>query len=100
MKEKRRILVVEDEIPLAMMMVSLLTRAGYEVEAACNAEKAVQLAKNVEFDLITLDLNMPDGSGFEIFRSLKQLAHLRDTPVVFVTSCATPENQLRAFEIG
>ena len=100
MNGKRKILVVEDEISLVMMMTFLLVRAGYAVEAACNVEKALWLAENIEFDLITLDINIPGGSGFEIFRRLKQLPHLKDTPVIFVSGCAVPENKQRGLELG
>ena len=100
MNDKMKILVVEDEISLAMMMAFLLVRAGYEVEAACNLEKALRLAENIEFDLITLDINIPGASGFEIFRRLKEFPHLKDTPVILVSGGAEPENKRRGFELG
>ena len=100
MKQRANILIVEDETPLAMMMVHLLTRAGFHVEAAWNLDRAIQLAEGTEFDLVTLDLNMPGASGFEISQRLREIPSLKEKPFIFVSGAATPENKQRAFEIG
>jgi CheY-like chemotaxis protein len=100
MTGKAKILVVEDQTSVAMMMVYLLNRAGCEVEAAWNAEKALQLTQNDGFDLITLDVNMPGMNGFELCRRLKQNPQLRGTPVVFVSGQLGAEEVRRAFELG
>ena len=97
---KMRILVVEDETSLAMMMVHLLTRAGCDVQRAMNAERAMQLAQAGDFDLITLDIDLPDSSGFEICRRLKELHRSRKTPVVFVSGRPSKDDQQRAVELG
>lgn len=85
---------------VAMITVFLLTRAGFQAEAALNAKQALQRAQTEPFDLITLDIGMPDINGFGLFCRLKQISHLKDTPVIFVTGCATIENQQRALELG
>src|ERR1035437_4956573 len=100
MSSKAKILVVEDEMPVAMMMTFLLTRAGCDVAAAWNAEKALQFAQNGGFDLITLDVNMPGMNGFELCRPLKQNPRLRETPVVFVSGQLDEGEVQRALELG
>jgi DNA-binding response OmpR family regulator len=100
MIDKARILVIEDEPGVSMMMVYLLTQAGCEVEMAWNAEKGMRLAQKEEFDLITLDTSLPGISGFEIFRRLKQNPRQRDTPVVFISGHPCQEDQQYAFELG
>lgn len=100
MREKTKILVVDDETSVALMIVVLLTRAGCNAQTAWNAEKALRLAQNDTFDLITLDVNMPGANGFEICRQLKQIPHLRDTPVIFVSGNISKEDQQRALELG
>lgn len=100
MTAKARILVVEDETSVAMMIVFLLTRAGCDVQAAWNLEKVMRLAESTRFDLITLDLTLPEASGFEIYQTLREFPHLKDTPIVFVSGCGTIENQQRAFDLG
>jgi DNA-binding response OmpR family regulator len=95
-----KILVVEDEMPVAMMMVFLLHRAGCEVATATNAEQAVRLVQAADFDLITLDIDLPGGNGFEIFARLKKLPSWQNTPVVFVSGRPYEEDQQRATELG
>jgi CheY-like chemotaxis protein len=100
MTAKVKILVVDDQMPVALMMVFLLTRAGCEAKAATNAEKALRLAQTEVFDLITLDVEMPGSSGFDLFGHFKQIPHLKETPVVFVSGNATIENQQHALDLG
>ena len=99
-KGRVKILVVDDQMPVAMMMVFLLTRAGCDAKAVTSAEKALRLAATGSMDLITLDLEMPTLNGFDLFLRLKQIPHLSETPIVFVSGRATIENQQHALELG
>ncbi|MBU6410889.1 MAG: response regulator, partial [Verrucomicrobia bacterium] len=98
MSSKAKILVVDDEMPVATMMAFLLARVGCEVKTALNVEKALRLAHAERFDLITLDVTMPGATGFELFRCLKEIPHLSNTPIVFVSGQATIENQQFALD--
>jgi CheY-like chemotaxis protein len=100
MTAKAKILVVEDQASVAMMMGFLLTRAGCDVETAWNAEKALRLAHDGDFDLITLDVSLPGMNGFELCRRLKQNPRLRETPVVFISGRLGEEEVQRARELG
>ena len=71
MSSKIKILVVDDQMAVALMMVFLLRRAGFDAQAALNAEKALRLAQTEVFDLITLDIGIPDLDGFGLFQKLK-----------------------------
>jgi len=97
--EKPRILIVEDDVPIAMLMTSILTRAGIETEAATTGKKAFQMAADGHFALITLDLDLPDISGFEVCRRLKENPFFQ-TPVIFVSGRPTQENRQRGHEVG
>lgn len=99
-KTKTKILIVEDETAVAMMMVSLLTRAGCDVSVAYTGEKGMALASEKKFDLITLDLDLSDINGFEICSELKQRHFSRHTPIVFVSDHATIEDQQHGLELG
>ena len=100
MTDKIKILVVDDQMAVALMMVFLLERAGCDTQTALNAEKALQLAQTRTFDLITLDVDMPGINGFELFLRLKQIPHLAETPIVFVSGNPTIENQQRGLDLG
>jgi len=100
MTAKVKVLVVDDQMAVALMMVFLLERAGCDTQTALNAEKALRLAQTGTFDLITLDVDMPGINGFDIFMRLKQIPHLNETPIVFVSGRATIENQQHALDLG
>jgi DNA-binding response OmpR family regulator len=100
MPDKPKILVVEDEPGVSMMMTHLLTHAGCGAQTAWNAEKALGLAQAEKFDLITLDINIPGTTGFDIYLGLKNIPHLKNTPVIFVSGGASEEDQQCALELG
>jgi DNA-binding response OmpR family regulator len=100
MSPKIKILVVDDQMAVGTMMRFLLTRAGCETQGALDAEKALRLAQTQVFDLITLDLEMPGSSGFDLFRRLRQIPRLAETPIVFVAGNASIENQQRGLDLG
>jgi DNA-binding response OmpR family regulator len=100
MTDKLKILIVEDQTSVAMMMVFLLTRAGCETQTALSAEKALRLAQTETFDLITLDVGIPDLDGFRLFQKLRQIPHLKETPIVFVSGNSSIENQQRGLDLG
>ena len=101
MSRKAKILVVDDQMAVATMMAFLLLRAGCEVKTALSVEKALRLAQTQVFDLITLDVEMPGCTGFDLFRRLRQIPPLAETPIVFVSGHATIENQQYALgELG
>jgi DNA-binding response OmpR family regulator len=95
-----RVLIVEDDTPLAMMVVHLLSRVGCEAEVATTGRKAMQMAETGNFDLITLDVNLPDGNGFKLCSRLKEHPRLCDTSVVFVSGRLHEEDRQCAFELG
>ncbi len=100
MNDKARILVVEDDMPLAMMVTFLLTQAGFDVTAAHDGHKAIELASENKFDLITLDVDLPDVSGFEVCGELKQRHISYQTPILFVSGRIDKADRQRAFELG
>lgn len=100
MTAKPKILIVEDEASAAMLLTHLLTRAGCEVQTAWNANRALRLAQAGDFDLITLNMNMPDMNSFELCRRLKLHPHLCETPLVFISSRPHEKNPQRAIELG
>ncbi|HEY5233990.1 MAG TPA: response regulator [Verrucomicrobiae bacterium] len=100
MTAKAKILVVDDQMAVVTMMRFLLTRAGCETQGALDAEKALRLAQTQVFDLITLDLEMPGSSGFDLFTRLRQIPRLAETPIVFVAGNASIENQQRGLDLG
>jgi DNA-binding response OmpR family regulator len=71
---KARILVVEDDLKLAQLLVSELSQAGYQVVAVHTGTDALVRADSERFDLLILDLNLPDIDGFEVAERLTRAA--------------------------
>lgn len=100
MKSKVKILIVEDEAPVAVTMSFLLTRAGCETEIATTKAKAMQMMQSSRFDLITLDVTMPDCNGFDLCAEIRQDPCLSRIPIVFVSGRSSLEDQQRGLNAG
>ncbi|MGO8836723.1 MAG: two-component system response regulator [Limisphaerales bacterium] len=100
MMDKVKILVIESEPGVLMMMVRQLTRAGCDVEAAWNAQIGMEKARVKDFDLITMEVDLPGMNGFEVCRQLKENSRSFDTPVVFVSWRNNLEDQQQGLELG
>jgi DNA-binding response OmpR family regulator len=97
---KPKILVVEDQPSVSDTMLYLLKRAGCEATSVRTGAEGVRLAKEGKFDLITLDIDLPDTSGLEVCRRLKQDPHLCRIPVIFVSGRPDEGNRQHCFELG
>lgn len=98
MKEKLRILVVEDEEQVADLISVLFARLNWDVTIAATGQKGLELATEEKFDLITLDVGLPDINGIEICRELRQRHISYRTPIVFVSAHGGAEIKRQAFE--
>ena len=95
---KRRILVIDDEADIRESLELLLTAENYLVELAENATSGMQKFESGSFDLILLDLMMPDRSGMEVLTDIRQRDH--DTPVFMLTAYGSVEVAVRALKLG
>jgi DNA-binding response OmpR family regulator len=100
-----RVLVVEDETDLASAIAASLRRDGYAADVATDASTAVDLAAVNSYDLICLDLNLPDRDGLEVCRELAQgPIHSFDPgpapKVIMVTARGTVEDRIRGLDEG
>jgi DNA-binding response OmpR family regulator len=93
-----RILVVEDEPPIALGLEDDLKLEGYEVEVVRDGETASRRAREKSFDLIILDVMLPHKDGFEVCRELRR-AGLR-TPVILLTAKTQESDKVLGLELG
>lgn len=100
MSAKPVVLAVDDDTDLLALMAKVLS-ADYEMLTASNPGDAIALAGgDPRPDLILLDIEMPDVSGFEVCQALKGDAATSDIPIVFLTGKAEPQAQVEAFGLG
>lgn len=81
----QHILIVEDNYDLQTMFARGFIRANYEVMVASSGAGALMILKDQRPDLIILDMNMPDISGLEVLRFVRESAELKTTKVIMVT---------------
>lgn len=77
----RRILIVEDDASIALVWASLLQDAGYECDLASTGKIAEEYLALRHYDLMTLDLQLPDKDGMDLVRQLREQEFLRDPPI-------------------
>lgn len=93
-----RILVVEDDLALSAGLCFELDSGGYISVSAYTYQKALQLVKEDKFDLALLDVNLPDGNGFDLCKAIKSLHP--ELPVIFLTANDLEQNVLDGFDLG
>ena len=93
-----RILVVEDDLMLSTGLCFELDAAGYATQAAYNCKKAEYLIDQERFSLVILDINLPDGNGFELCKRIKEINS--DIPVIFLTAKDLEEDVLNGYDMG
>ena len=94
----KQILIVEDDSFLNKMLAYNLTADGYGVTSTLNARTAADAIRQREFDLVLLDINLPDGNGFELCKLIKP--QHPDTIVIFLTANDQESDQIRGYEVG
>lgn len=95
---KKKILIVEDEKPLANAMRIKLESVGFEVTVAHGGEKGLAELAQAHFDLILLDIIMPEPNGFEFIKKAKQAGEI--PPVFIVSNLSQDEDKARAQGLG
>ena len=96
----RRVLVIEDTADNRQIINDLLTASGYEVVEAVDGEAGVAMAAECRPDLILMDIQLPEVSGLEVTKWLKEDDDLRDIPVIAVTAYAMKGDEERILEGG
>jgi chemotaxis protein histidine kinase CheA/CheY-like chemotaxis protein len=94
-----RALVVDDSLAIREAMTSMLGGEGWIVDVADSGARALQMTRRVRYDLVVTDLEMPGLDGFDLIARLRNDARFKATPIVIITSRASPEHRRRAREL-
>ena len=98
MSETKKILIIEDERPLARALELKLTHVGFETKTAVNGEEGLAILQKESFDLILTDLVMPKVDGFAVLSALRERGNT--TPVIVLTNLSQAEDESRARTLG
>jgi two-component system OmpR family response regulator len=93
-----RLLLVEDDLPLAEALMSLLVSSGYAVDAVHDGDAARALVAAEQFDLMILDLNLPELDGLSVLRSMR--AQGNRAAVMILTARGAAEDRVRGLDLG
>lgn len=93
-----RLLVVEDDLPLAESLVTLLISSGYAVDCVHDGASAEALVAVEQFDLVILDLNLPQMDGLSLLRAMR--ARANPAAVMILTARGAAEDRVRGLDLG
>jgi DNA-binding response OmpR family regulator len=99
-KPSAKILVVDDTPRNVKLLADLLTVKGYEVVTAASGKEALDKIEREQPDLVLLDVVMPEMSGYEVCRKLREIPETRILPVVMVTALDPSEERIKGIEAG
>ena len=94
---KRDILIIDDDEDLSMIISDMLTDQGYNVTLAGDSETAFGLLSERKFDLILLDINLPDAVGFDVCKELRRVS---EVPVIFASARTSETDRIIGLDIG
>lgn len=96
----KRILVVDDDEMVLMALNELLKPEGYEVDAILRVSEALEKLDQDGYDLLMLDIIMPEMDGFELCRRIRKMEKYEETPIVFLTAKSREEDRVQGVEAG
>ncbi len=99
-EQKRRILLVDDEMKIAQEVQELLINEGYDVHFAPNGKVALEMLTKVKPDIVLTETVLRYVNGFEFCRQIRENYETADIPVIMVTGLARPADKIRGIEAG
>ena len=94
---KNNILIIDDDTDLSFVITDMLEGYGYNVTSVESAGQAFEILCRTSFDLILLDINLPDFTGFEVCKELRSVSNV---PVIFASARTSESDRITGFDIG
>ena len=94
----QKILIIEDDQRIAQLLTRGLTNKGFEIEVAYNGLLGLRRAQAVSFDLVILDINLPEMSGYEVCKRIRETKPA--LPILMLTAMSEMEDKIEGFEAG
>jgi len=98
MEELRTLLVVDDDLAMREMLVSLFGERGFAVQQASSADEALERLRDVEYDVVLSDIKMPGRSGIEMVGEIREMRP--ETPVVLMTAFGSIDSVIESMRAG
>lgn len=97
-KQNLRILIAEDEVPIAKALKLKLEKSGFEVNIAKNGEEALSMLEEEKYDLMLLDLIMPVMDGFSVLKEIRKKEN--PIPIIVLSNLSQEEDLKKAEDLG
>ena len=98
--DKKKILLIEDEIDLVDLYTEILNEAGYEVVASYDGEDGVYKLRSENWDLLLLDIMLPEKDGMAVLEELQGIEGGKKGPIVLLTNLNSEDLIERAYKLG
>ena len=95
--QSRKILIIDDDADLTMIITDMLESKGLEVKSAQSSAEGFDMLSQGSVDLILLDINLPGSDGFEVCRQLRRVSNV---PVIFASARTSETDRITGFDIG
>jgi two-component system sensor histidine kinase/response regulator len=99
-RKNARILIVDDFVSNIQVLASMLSAHGYEIEFSTSGVEALDWLNQEKFDLVLLDIMMPEMDGYEVCTKLKKNPETKDIPVIFITAKTDQDSIKKGFQVG
>ena len=96
----KKILVVDDDELVLIAIQELLTPLGFSVTIMSNGPGALEKASGEQFDLVILDVIMPEMDGFEVCQRIRRMEPYTETPILMLTAKSGEEDKQRGMDAG
>lgn len=96
-KNEKNILIIDDDEDLSLILTDMLESYGYCVTCVSDSAGAFRLLSKKTFHLILLDINLPDGTGFDLCRELRKVSTV---PVIFASARSGENDRIAGFDLG
>ena len=96
----KRILIVDDDEMVLIALNELLRPEGYEVHTVSRGAEALKKLDQNGYDLLMLDVIMPEMDGFELCKKIREKENYRETPIVFLTAKSQEEDRVQGIDAG
>lgn len=94
---EKKLLIIDDDQDLAMITHDMLTNYGYEVTMAHDCTQAFEMLGKDQYGLLLLDINLPDGTGFELCEELRKVSQV---PVIFASARTSEDDKITGLDLG
>ena len=94
------ILIVDDNLDNLRLLSNMLGKKGYKIRRAISGTLALKALEATQFDLILLDITMPDINGYDVCHNLKQEPRFANVPVIFISALNDVIDKVKAFQVG